>query len=200
MRILVVEDERKIATFVQHSLKECGFLVHVAHRGDAALEIIEGNHFDAIVLDIMLPGRDGLSVLRSIRQRSKAVPVILLTARGEIAARLRDLLRRNSGENLVSYRVEDLTLDLATRIVRRGGRRIDLTTREFSLLECLMRAPGRVFTRTQLCERVWEYHFDPESNLVDVYIQRLRRKIDDGEPAKLIQNARGAGYRIGDAK
>src|ERR1700746_3535903 len=224
MRILVVEDERKIATFVQHSLKECGFLVHVAHRGDAALEIIEGNHFDAVVLDIMLPGRDGLSVLRILRQRSNAVPVILLTARGEIAERVegldlgaddylakpfsidelaargRALLRRNSGENLGLYCVEDLTLDLATRIVRRGDRRIDLTTREFSLLECLMRAPGRVFTRTQLCEHVWEYHFDPESNLVDVYIQRLRRTIDDGEPTKLIQTARGAGYRIGDAK
>jgi two-component system, OmpR family, response regulator len=152
------------------------------------------------------------------------VPVIVLTARGEIAekvegldlgaddylakpfsidelaARVRALLRRNSRENFVRYRVEDLTLDLATRVVRRGDRRIDLTTREFSLLECLMRAPGRVFTRTQLCEHVWEYHFDPESNLVDVYIQRLRRTIDDGEPTKLIQTVRGAGYRIGDAK
>ena len=224
MRILVVEDEQKIATFIQRGLKECGFVVDMVHRGDTALEIIEGNRFDAIVLDIMLPGRDGLSILRSLRQRSNAVPVILLTARGqiaekvegldlgaddylakpfsidELAARVRALLRRNSGENLVCYRVEDLTLDLATRIVRRGGRRIDLTTREFSLLECLMRAPGRVFTRTQLCERVWEYHFDPESNLVDVYIQRLRRKIDDGETAKLIQTVRGVGYRIGDAK
>jgi len=224
MRILVVEDERKIATFIQRGLKECGFVVDIVHRGDDALEIIEGNNFDAVVLDIMLPGRDGLSVLRILRQRSNAVPVIVLTARGEIAekvegldlgaddylakpfsidelaARVRALLRRNSGENLVCYRVEDLTLDLATRVARRGVRRIDLTTREFSLLECLMRAPGRVFTRTQLCERVWEYHFDPESNLVDVYIQRLRRKIDDGEPAKLIQTVRGAGYRIGDAK
>src|SRR5215469_246337 len=224
MKILVVEDERKIATFIQNGLKECGFVVDIVRRGDEALEIIEGNHFDAIVLDIMLPGRDGLSVLRAIRQRSNPVPVILLTARGEIAekvegldlgaddylakpffidelaARVRAVLRRNSGESLVLYRVEDLTLDLATRVVRRGDRRIDLTTREFSLLECLMRAPGRVFTRTQLCEHVWEYHFDPESNLVDVYIQRLRRKIDDGEPAKLIQTVRGAGYRIGDAK
>src|SRR6516164_3332463 len=200
MRILVVEDERKIATFIQRGLKECGF-----------------------VLDIMLPGRDGLSVLRILSQRSNAVPVIVLTARGttsekvegldlgaddylakpfsidELAARVRALVRRNSGENFVRYRVENLTLDLATRVVRRADRRVDLTTREFSLLECLMRAPGRVFTRTQLCEHVWEYHFDPESNLVDVYIQRLRRKIDDGEPTKLIQTVRGAGYRIGDA-
>src|ERR1700740_145052 len=134
MRILVVEDERKIAPFIQRGLKEGGFVVDIVHRGDAALEIIEGNHFDAIVLDIMLPGRDGLSVLRSIRQRSKAVPVILLTARGEIAervegldlgaddylakpfsidelaARVRALLRRNSGESLLRYRVDDLTL------------------------------------------------------------------------------------------
>ena len=224
MKILVVEDERKIATFIQNGLKECGFVADIVHRGDEALEIIERNHFDAIVLDIMLPGRDGLSVLRAVRQRSNPVPVILLTARGEIAekvegldlgaddylakpfsidelaARVRAMLRRNSGESLVLYRVEDLTLDLATRVVRRGDRRIDLTTREFSLLECLMRTPGRVLTRTQLCERVWEYHFDPGSNLVDVYIQRLRRKIDDGEPVKLIQTARGVGYRIGDAK
>jgi len=223
MRILVVEDERKIALFVQAGLKECGFVVDMVHRGDEALEIILDNHFDAVVLDIMLPGRDGLSILRVLRQKSNAVPVLILTARGaisekvegldlgaddylakpfsidELAARLRALIRRKSGENLVRYRVKDLILDVATRVGQRGTRRIDLTTREFALLECLMRAPGRVFSRTQLCQQVWEYHFDPESNLVDVYIQRLRRKIDDGEPGKLIQTVRGAGYRIGDA-
>ena len=224
MRILVVEDEKKIAGFIQSGLKECGFVVDVVHRGDEALEIILDNHFDAVVLDIMLPGRDGLSVLRILRQRANSVPVLILTARGEISekvegldlgaddylakpffideltARVRALTRRNSGEKLIRYRVQDLFLDLATRVARRGARRIDLTTREFSLLECLMRAPGRVFTRTQLCQRVWEYHFDPESNLVDVYIKRLRRKIDDGETTKLIQTVRGAGYRIEDAK
>ena len=224
MRILVVEDEKKIAGFIQRGLKECGFVVDVVHRGDEALEIILDNHFDAVVLDIMLPGRDGLSILRILRQRANSVPVLILTARGEISekvegldlgaddylakpffideltARVRALTRRTSGENLVRYRVQDLILDLATRVARRGARRIDLTTREFSLLECLMRAPGRVFTRIQLCQHVWEYHFDPESNLVDVYINRLRRKIDDGETAKLIQTVRGAGYRIEDAK
>jgi two-component system, OmpR family, response regulator len=224
MRIVVVEDEKKIAGFIQRGLKECGFVVDVVHRGDEALEIILDNHFDVVILDIMLPGRDGLSVLRILRQRANAVPVLILTARGEISekvegldlgaddylakpfsideltARVRALTRRNSGENLVRYRVQDLTLDLATRVARRGARRIDLTTREFSLLECLMRAPGRVFTRTQLCQHVWEYHFDPESNLVDVYIKRLRRKIDDSETTKLIQTVRGAGYRIEDAK
>jgi DNA-binding response OmpR family regulator len=221
MRILVVEDERKIALFIQRGLKEGGFVVDTVGHGDEALEIILNNHFDAIVLDIMLPGRDGLSILRVLRERSNAVPVLILTARGEVSekvegldlgaddylakpfsidelvARLRALLRRRSGE-IVLYRVQDLRLDVATRVVRRAARRIDLTTREFGLLECLMRAPGRVFSRTQLCQHVWEYQFDPESNLVDVYIQRLRRKIDDGEPSKLIQTVRGAGYRIGD--
>jgi len=223
MRILVVEDERKIALFVQKGLKECGFVVDMVHHGDEALAVILNNHFEAVVLDIMLPGRDGLSILRALRQKSNAVPVLILTARGEIsekvegldlgaddylakpfsidelAARLRALIRRKTGENLVRYRVQDLSLDVATRVAQRGTRRIDLTSREFGLLECLMRVPGRVFSRTQLCQQVWEYHFDPESNLVDVYIQRLRRKIDDGESNKLIQTVRGTGYRIGDA-
>jgi DNA-binding response OmpR family regulator len=223
MRILVVEDERKIALFIQRGLKECGFVVNMVHHGDEALGIILNNHFDAIVLDIMLPGRDGLSILRVLREKSNAFPVLILTARGEVSekvegldlgaddylakpfsidelvARLRALLRRRSGE-IILYRVQDLSMDVATRVVRRGARCIDLTTREFGLLECLMRAPGRVFSRTQLCQHVWEYQFDPESNLVDVYIQRLRRKIDDGEPGKLIQTVRGAGYRIGDPR
>jgi DNA-binding response OmpR family regulator len=223
MRILVVEDERKIARFVQKGLKEFGFAVDVSDRGDEALEIILDNPFDAVVLDIMLPGRDGLSILRALRERSNAIPVLILTARGEIcekvegldlgaddylakpfaieelAARLRALIRRQTGENLVRYRIQDLTLDVASRVARRGNRRIDLTGREFSLLECLMRAPGRVFTRTQLCQHVWEYQFDAGTNLVEVYIQRLRRKVDDSEPTKLIQTIRGAGYRIGEA-
>jgi DNA-binding response OmpR family regulator len=223
MRILVVEDERKIARFVQKGLKEFGFAVEVIGRGDEALEIILDNPFEAVVLDIMLPGRDGLSILRALRERSNAVPVLILTARGELcervegldlgaddylakpfaieelAARLRALIRRQTGENLVRYRIQDLTLDVATRIARRGNRRIDLTGREFSLLECLMRAPGRVFTRTQLCQHVWEYQFDAGTNLVEVYIQRLRRKVDDSESTKLIQTVRGAGYRIGDS-
>jgi two-component system, OmpR family, response regulator len=224
MRILVVEDEKKIATFVQRGLKECGFVVDVVCNGDEALEVILAHYFDAVVLDVMLPGRDGLSILRVLRERGNSVPVLVLTARGgiaekaegfnlgaddylakpfsidELVARVRALIRRNSGESLLRYRVDDLVLDLASRVVRRGSRRIDLTTREFSVLECLMRAPGRVLTRTQLCQHVWEYHFDPESNLVDVYIQRLRRKVDDGERVKLIQTVRGTGYRIGEAK
>jgi two-component system, OmpR family, response regulator len=221
MRILVVEDERKIATFVQKGLKEFGFAVDVIGRGDEALDLILQTRFDVVVLDIMLPGRDGLSVLRALRDRSNAVPVLILTARGEtrekvagldqgaddylakpfsieeLAARLRALIRRQTGETLVRYRIQDLTLDVATRIARRGDRRIDLSGREYSLLECLMRVPGRVFTRTQLCQHVWEYQFDAGTNLVEVYIQRLRRKVDDGESTKLIQTVRGVGYRIG---
>ena len=223
MRILVVEDERKIANFIQKGLKEFGFAVENVGRGDEALEIILDNPFDAVVLDIMLPGRDGLSVLRALRERSNAVPVLILTARGqisekvegldlgaddylpkpfaieELAARLRAVIRRQTGENLVRYRTQDLTLDMATRIAQRGNRRIDLTGREFALLECLMRAPGRGFTRPQLCQHVWEYQFDAGTNLVEVYIQRLRRKVDYGEEAKLIQTVRGFGYRIGNA-
>jgi DNA-binding response OmpR family regulator len=223
MRILVVEDERKIASFVQKGLKEFGFAVDVVARGDEALEVILESRFDAIVLDVMLPGRDGLSILRALRERSNAVPVLILTARGEIsekvegldqgaddymakpfaieelAARLRALIRRQTGETLVRYRIQDLTLDVATRIAHRDHRRIELTGREFSLLECLMRAPGRIFTRTQLCQHVWEYQFDAGTNLVDVYIQRLRRKVDDGEPVKLIRTVRGVGYRVGGA-
>src|ERR1700731_1636767 len=153
MRILVVEDEKKIATFVQRGLKEFGFVVDVVHRGDEALEIILDQHFDAVVLDIMLPGRDGLSILRALRERANSVPVLILTARGEIsekvegldlgaddylakpfaieelAARLRALVRRRTGENLVRYRIQDLTLDVASRIASRGTRRIDLTGR-----------------------------------------------------------------------
>jgi two-component system OmpR family response regulator len=222
MRILVVEDEKKIARFVQRGLKECGFVVDVLYRGDEALDVILTHHFDAVVLDIMLPGQDGLRVLRALRENSNFVPVLLLTARGdvagkvegldlgaddylakpfsieEVAARLRALARRRAGEQFTRYRVSNLVLDPATRVIRRGERKIELTSREFALLECLMRSPNRVFTRTQLSQQVWEYEFCPDSNLVDVYVQRLRRKIDDGEPEKLIQTVRGAGYRIGD--
>jgi DNA-binding response OmpR family regulator len=223
MRILVVEDEKKIALFVQKGLKELGFVVDVLHKGDEALEVILTHHFDAIVLDVMLPGQDGLYILRTLREKSNFVPVVLLTARGgvaekveglnlgaddylakpfsieELAARLRALARRGSGQQFARYRVSNLVLDPATRTIRRGERQIELTSREFSLLECLMRSPNRVFSRTQLCQQVWEYEFSPESNLVDVYVQRLRRKIDDGETEKLIQTVRGAGFRIGES-
>jgi DNA-binding response OmpR family regulator len=176
--------------------------------------------FDALVLDIMLPGRDGLSVLRQLREQRNTVPVIFLTARDglserveglnlgaddyltkpfsidELVARLRAIWRRLSGEGLSLQQYEDLSLNLTTREVRRAGRKIELTVREFAVLEYLLRSPGRVFTRTQLCEQVWDYNFDPGTNLVDVCIQRLRRKIDDAHPVKLLQTVRGVGYMI----
>jgi DNA-binding response OmpR family regulator len=222
MRILVVEDEKPIAQFVTKGLREAGFAVDTTHRGDEALLLLQTAPFDAVVLDLMLPGCDGLSVLRKLRERGNPVPVLVLTARGstaekvegldagaddymgkpfsidELAARLRALLRRGGDQTAMVYRVADLSLDVVKRVASRNGRRIELTSREFALLECLMRSPGRVITRTRICEHVWDYHFDPGTNIVNVYVQRLRRKVDDGEQVKLIHTSRGAGYYIAD--
>ena len=218
MRVLIVEDEKKIASFIRKGLAEHGLYAELCYHGDDALTRIKRESYDAVVLDIMLPGRDGLSILRAVREAKNAIPVLLLTARGEVTerveglnlgaddylakpfamdeliARLRALLRRAAGTNLTSYRLDDLTMSLTTREVTRGDRKIELTAREFALLEYLIRSPGHVFTRTQICERVWDYHFDPVTNLVDVYIQRLRKKIDDGETVRLIHTVRGIGY------
>ena len=220
MRILVVEDERKIAGFIRQGLEEHGFDVDVSGNGDDAFTLATTRAYDAIVLDIMLPGRDGLSILRGLRERKNTVPVILVTARTELneridglnlgaddyltkpfyveelIARLHAVSRRVKDETLSLLQVEDLTVNLITRQIRRGAREIELTSREFSLLERMMRTPGRVFTRTQLLEHVWGYDFDPETNLVDVNIRRLRKKIDDNVTAPLIETVRGVGYRI----
>lgn len=220
MRILVVEDEKKIASLIRKGLVEAGFNPLICARGDDALHLATTERFDALVLDIMLPGRDGLSVLRQLRELRNAVPVILLTARDglaervdglnlgaddyltkpfsieELVARLRAVRRRVSGEGLSLLQCEDLVLNLITREVSRAGRKIELTVREFALLEYLMRSPGRVLTRTQLCEQVWDYHFDPGTNVVDVCIQRVRRKLDDGHTVKLVQTVRGVGYTL----
>ena len=220
MRVLVVEDERRVARFIRRALAEEGFAVDLCGDGNEALDLIQFTSFDAIVLDVMLPGRDGLSVLKKLRSRSILTPVLILTGRGsvterveglnlgaddyvskpfsidELVARIRALIRRSSGESLSFYRIADLVVRPAERMVERSEHRIDLTAREFALLELLVRHPGRVFTRTQICERVWDYNFDPETNLVDVYIQRLRRKIDDPFAQKLIHTIRGAGYKV----
>jgi len=220
MKLLVIEDEKKIANLLQKGLKEHGYVVEVCYDGNEGLERASSHPYDAIILDIMLPGRDGLSLLRTLRERKITTPVMILTARGEVTerveglnigaddylakpfamdelvARLRALLRRVTGETISLYKVGDLAMNLVSREVIRGKRKIDLTAREFRLLEYLMRSPGQVMTRTQIIERVWEYHFDPGTNLVDVYIQRLRRKIDDGEDLKMIQTVRGVGYCI----
>ena len=220
MRILVVEDERKIAGFIRQGLEEHGFDVDVSGNGDDAFTLATTRSYDAIVLDIMLPGRDGLSILRGLRERKNTVPVILVTARTELneridglnlgaddyltkpfyveelIARIHAVSRRVKDETLSLLQVEDLTVNLITRQIRRGAREIELTAREFSLLERMMRTPGRVFTRTQLLEHVWGYDFDPETNLVDVNIRRLRKKIDDDATTPLIETVRGVGYRI----
>jgi DNA-binding response OmpR family regulator len=220
VKILVIEDEKKIASFIRKGLEAQGFVVDVAYRGDDGYALAAAHPYDAVVLDIMLPGRDGLSILRSLRDRKMTVPVILLTARGELnerleglnlgaddyltkpffveelIARLQAVARRTAGKPQSLLEADDLTVNLLTREVTRGGRRIELTAREFALLEQLLRAPGRVFTRVQICEQVWSYDFDPGTNIVDVYVQRLRKKVDGDAPVKLIETIRGVGYRL----
>ena len=221
MRILVVEDERKVAAFVRQGLVEEGHAVEVAADGEAALEAVaEGPPFDLVVLDVMLPKRGGLDVLRSLRALRVQTPVLLLTARDGVAdkvagldagaddylakpfafeeflARVRALLRRGRGGAEPVLRLADLSLDPATRAVLRGRRRITLTAREYALLEYLLRNAGRVLTRPMITQHVWGMDWDPESNIVDVYVGYLRRKVDaDGEP-RLVQTVRGAGYML----
>jgi DNA-binding response OmpR family regulator len=219
MRVLVVEDERKTATFIRKALLAESFAVDVSHNGAEALTLATKTPFDAIVLDIMLPGQDGLSVLRQLREQKDATPILLLSARGqvderveglnagaddylpkpfalaELIARVRSLGRRRTSEaKPAQLRVADLTLDTNTRQAHRGGNSFELTTREYRLLEFLMHSAGRICSRMMILEQVWEYHFDPGTNLVDVYIKRLREKIDDGFEAKLLHTVRGTGY------
>lgn len=219
--MLVVEDQERIASFIGKGLKEQGFVVDVVRDGDEGYALALTEPYDAIVLDVMLPGRDGLSILRNLRKKGNAVPVILLTARSELderleglnlgaddymtkpfyieelIARLHTVVRRTAGVASHLLRIGDLTMNRVTRVVTRGDEEIPLSVREFSLLEFLMRSPGRVLSRTQICEHVWNYSFDPDTNLVDVYIQRIRKKIDRDHPEKLIETVRGVGYRIG---
>ncbi len=222
MRILVVEDQKKIAEFIRKGLEEHGFRVEVCRTGEDGIDRARAEPFDAMVLDIMLPGRDGLSVLRELRDRRVAMPVILLTARDgleerveglnlgaddylakpfyveELAARINALLRRAAGGTPGQLKVAGLALDPIKREARRAGKRIELTSREFDLLAYLMRSPGRVFTRTQINEHVWDIHFDTGTNIVDVAIARIRKKVDEGAHVKLIETVRGVGYRIRD--
>ena len=220
MRVLVVEDEPVIADFIVRGLTEQGYAVDLARDGAAALELADPGSFDVILLDIMLPKVDGLTVCRRLRERGNKTPVLMLTARdtvddrvrgldsgaddylvkpfafAELVARVRALSRRVPGLTDTVLRVADLELDTATRSARRGDRGIELTTKEYALLEYLMRNPNRVLTRTMITDRVWNYDTLNLANVIDVYIGHLRRKIDDGHAIRLIQTVRGAGYKI----
>src|SRR5262245_1758158 len=220
MRVLVVEDEKKMAAFIRKALAAEGLAVDVLHDGDAALTAAATTAFDAIILDIMLPGRDGLSALRLLRERGVATPVLLLTARGEVderveglnagaddylakpfviaelVARVRALGRRGGDSRSAILRVRDLRLDTISHQAERNGVKIELTAREYRLLEFLMRSAGRICGRMAILEKVWDYNFDPGSNLVDVNVMRLREKIDENFEPKLLHTVRGLGYVI----
>ena len=220
MRILIVEDEPAAATVLAKGLREHAYAVDVAPDGDAALEQVSINDYDLIVLDVMLPRMSGLDVCRRLRADGTAVPILMLTARGgleervegldagaddylpkpyhfpELLARIRALLRRGPALASAVLRVEDLALDTRARSVARAGRQIQLTSKEFALLEYLARRQGEVVGRADIAEHVWDDSFDPMSNLIEVYVQRLRRKVDDGHSVKLIRTRRGAGYTL----
>lgn len=223
MRVLLVEDDPHTAGFIAKGLREDGHSVDQAGNGKDGLFLATTETYDAIVLDRMLPGLDGLTLLQTLRGAGNRVPVLLLTALGEVdhrveglragaddylvkpfayaelSARLDSILRRGNagGSEPTRLRVADLELDLLSREARRGDKRIELQPREFRLLEYLMRQAERVVTRTMLLEAVWDYHFDPQTNVIDVHISRLRQKIDQGYPRPLLHTVRGAGYRLG---
>jgi heavy metal response regulator len=220
MRILVVEDERRITAFIKRGLEEERYAVDVAYDGEEALDWAAVANYDLIVLDVLLPKKDGIGVCRELRAQGNKVPILMLTARDaiedrvqgldsgaddylvkpfafqELLARIRALLRRSGEIKTPRLQVGDLVLDTLTHRATRGGQVIELTAREYALLEFLMRHPGQVLSRTQIAEHVWNYDFFTTSNVVDVYIRYLRRKIDKGFEAKLLQTVRGVGYKI----
>ena len=218
MRILVVEDEEKVASFIRKGLEEEHYAVDLALEGTEGLHLAETNPYDLIVLDLMLPGLDGFQFVRRLREEGIDTPILILTARdsveskvrgldlgaddyltkpfafAELLARVRALLRRGKPHTPPVLRVADLTLDPAARRVTRAGKVIELTPKEFALLEYLMRHAGRVLTRTMILEHVWDQNFDSYTNVVDVYINYLRKKIDHGFEPRLIHTVRSVGY------
>ena len=222
MRILVVEDEKKVASFIKKGLEEENYAVDIAYDGEEGLVLAEINEYDLVLLDIMLPKLDGMEVLRRIRGNGSGVPILMLTAKdavedivsgldsgsddyltkpfsfAELLARVRALLRRKTKEKTDFLTIGDLILSTSTHRVKRGGREIELTAKEYALLEYFMRNPNRILTRTLITEHVWDYHFDPSTNVVDVYVNYLRKKIDQGFEKKLIHTIRGSGYMIKD--
>ncbi len=218
MRILLVEDEHKVAEFIREGLQEEYYAVDTATDGENGTFLALTEQYDLIILDIMLPKRDGIQVLREIRHAQINTPVLVLTARSTVAdkvegldsgaddyltkpfafaeliARVRALLRRGREELSTKLRVADLILDTIAHKATRGGQPIELTAKEYALLEYFIRNPNQVLTRTMISEHVWDYHFSTGTNLIDVYVNHLRRKIDDNADEKLIQTIRGVGY------
>src|SRR5262245_3666703 len=224
MRILLVEDEPSAARMLAKGLREQTYAVDVVADGEAAVYQASVNDYDAIILDLMLPQKDGIEVCRELRAAGLTTPVLMLTARDavqdriagldtgaddymtkpfdfhELLARLRALLRRGHALRPETLEIADLSVDTRARLVRRGGRQIELTAKEYALLEYLARRAGEVVSRREIAEHVWEENFDPFSNLIEVYVQRLRRKIDEGHSLKLLRTRRGEGYMLTSAK
>jgi two-component system copper resistance phosphate regulon response regulator CusR len=222
MKILVIEDEPKAATYLRKGLRESGFVVDVIERGDTGLQSAMSGDYDLIVLDIMLPGCDGWSVLAALRAANRQTPVLFLTARdtvddrvkglelgaddylvkpfafSEFLARVRSILRRGPQRNPDVLKVADLEIDLARQRAHRAGQRLDLTPKEFSLLSLLVRRHGEVLSRTLIAEQVWDVNFDSDTNVVDVHVRRLRSKLDDPYEMKLVRTIRGVGYVLTD--
>ncbi|MBI4389177.1 MAG: response regulator transcription factor [Nitrospinae bacterium] len=223
MRILIVEDDKKVAGFIKKGLEEETYAVDVAHDGEEGQYMGEQNQYDLIILDIMLPKVNGMDVLTGLRKSKIDAPILLLTAKdsvedkvkglnkgaddyltkpfafSELLARIRVLLRRGKAETKTVLQCGDLTLDLVSHKVRRGGEDIDLTGKEYSLLEYFMRNQEKVLTRTMIAEHVWDYNFDTFTNVIDVYINHLRKKIDKNYSRKLVHTLRGVGYVMKDS-
>jgi two-component system copper resistance phosphate regulon response regulator CusR len=218
MRLLIIEDEPKTISFLQRGLQEHGFVVDAAASGPEGVHLASGSSYDAIILDVMLPGQDGWSVISEIRDRKLDTPVLFLTARdavpdrvrglelgaddylikpfafSELLARLRSILRRAPARQPMSFKVADLELDLVRHRASRAGQSLDLTPKEFQLLALLLRRTGEVLSRTLIAEQVWDINFDSDSNVVEVHVRRLRAKVDDPFRSKLIHTVRGVGY------
>jgi heavy metal response regulator len=218
MRLLIVEDEKKMADSLKRGLEEEGYAVDIAYDGETGLFQAQTNAYDVIILDIMVPKTDGLEICRILREQKISIPVLLLTAHdsvemkvkgldtgaddyltkpiafAELIARIRALSRRSRSEVALNLQIADLTLDPLTRRVSRSGKEIVLTAKEYALLECFMRHPNQVLSRTILSEKVWDENFDAFTNVIDVYVNYLRNKIDRDFEPKLIQTIRGAGY------
>ena len=218
MRILVIEDEARLAAFLVNGLSDLSFTVDVAEDGPTGLQRARDTSYDLVILDVVLPGLDGFAVCRELRQLDLDLPILMLSARGvvedrvrgldsgaddyltkpfafsELSARVRALLRRQKPSELLTLTVGDVVLDPVKRVVHRGARKLDLTLKEFALLEYLMQHPGEVLTRAMIAERVWDFTWDRLTNVIDVYVNHLRRKLEEGGEPRIIHAVRGAGY------